>query len=572
MNHEPNYFGRRVSRRQALRGAGLGVAGLTAAALIGCGDDEDSPGTGGTAATGGGTATGGGMATVTSTGTPVAADARTRGGTLTFAYHQDPAFLSPRLSRSGYDNAFLMVSGDSYVYIKADGNVDLERSLFEQTEFAEDTQLRATLRSNIQFHDGSPFNSEAVKAHLEYLMDENRADKFGYASLLSTIDTIDTPDDQTVVFNLSQVDAGFMSGLAVAPGIPFSVAAVEANGDDEILNPVMTGPYKVQSYTSGAGWSYVRNDDFWGPESGTPFLDQIDFVGIPQAETRGAALEAGDVDVTWFVSSDSTTARLSGLSDLQGRSFESGPSLFTINQAMAPLDDIRVRQALAHSIDKEKILESEFQGQGGIAYSMLPTNTFGWVEHNPYPFDPAKARQLMDAVGADVTLKYAFGGSPPSATTQLVASLYQEMFAPAGIKLELENVPGSGAIFDALFENRTHHVGPFTTGVRPDPVAQYALYATDEAFYNAGRDSTDPEQAELTRMVAEARATLDDEERRAMVEEIGRKQLDNVFSQIPIVARIRWSFAGSNVVGFDDPEYLNTPAGASFRARLLSLA
>ncbi|MEX2230484.1 MAG: ABC transporter substrate-binding protein [Dehalococcoidia bacterium] len=556
---------RTLSRRRMLRGAGLGALGLAGAALIGCGGEDETPATpsGGAAATATGPTP---AASATQAATP-------RGGTLKFAYHADPAYLTPRFSRSGFDNAFLLVSGDNYVYVKADGTVDPERGLFPQFEYPDPATFVAKLRPDVKFHDGSVLDAEAVKAHLEYLMDPEKAAKFGYASLLSTISAIDTPDAETVSIKLTTADVGFVSALAVAPGIPFSVAAVDQFGDTEILKPVMTGPYKVDDYTSGAGWTYSRNEAFWGPKEREPYLDKLEFRAITQDETRAAAVESGDVDATWFPSSSETTLRLSKSGDLQSRSFEAGPTLFTVNQNMPPLDNLKLRQAIAHAIDKAKILQADFQGQGAVAQSMLPSGTFGYLAHDPYPYDVAKAKALVLASGepTPIKIKYALAGTPPSAGATLTASLYKEMLDAVGFDVQIENVTGNNAIFDALFANKTHHVGPFSTGVRPDPVAQFALYATSDAFYNAGRDTADPAQAAIDELVGKARAELNDEAREALLFDIQRLLHDNVFAQIPIVARIRWAFAGKNVGGFDDPEFLNTPAGASFRARLLWL-
>ncbi len=564
---DQNYWTHRLGRRAALRGVLLGSAGIAAAALVGCSGDDDSDERGASTPGAAGTV----PPTVAAAGTAVASGDRQRGGTLRFAYHQDPGFLSPRMSRSGFDPAFLLANGDSYIYVKSDGAIDLDQSIFGEIEWATDQQLNVNLR-DVQFHDGTPLDAEAVKAHLEFLMDEDRATEFGYASLLGTIGSIEVPEASRLVINLTQPDAGFLAGLAVAPGIPFSVAAVESAGDDEILNPVMTGPYIADSYTSGAGWSYVANENYWGPADGYPFLDRIDFSVITQSETRAAALESGDVHATWFPGADSNTLRLSQLDSIQSRSFESGPSLLTINQNKAPLDDLRLRQAIHMAIDKSKLLESEFQGQGGIAKNLLPTDTYGWLDYEPYTYNPGEARKLVEAAGGGpVPVSYVFGGSPPSPTVQLVASLYKEMLDAVGFDVSLENVPG-GTPFEPLFDVGSHHLGAFSTGVRPDPVAQYALYVTGDAYYNAGRESQDPEQLAITDLVNQARAELDDDAREALLHDIGRKQLDNVFSQIPIIARIRWAFAQPDVVGFDDPEFLNTPAGACFRVRLLSLA
>ena len=563
MSEQSNYWLRPLNRRKLLRGAGVGATGLAGVALVGCGDDDDNSAGG---------PTGGLPATTTPVpqSTPVV---RKRGGTLTFGYHQDPAFLTPRLSRSGFDNAFLLVPGDNYIYVKADGKIDAGLSLFSSSETPDASTHVGKLRPNVKFHDGTSLNARAVKAHLEYLLDATKATKFGYRSLIETIKSIDTPDETTVRINLSQPDAGFISALAVAPGIPFSIAQVDKLGDAEILNPAMTGPYKVSGYRSGSDFTFDKNPDFWGPKDKEPYLDKIVYKAITQDETRAAALEAGELDAIWFAGSNDTTLRLSKITKFQARSFQVGPTLLTVNQNKAPLTDLRLRKAISHAIDKKRILEAIYQGQGAIAKSMLPSGTYGYLDYDPFPYDVKAAKDLVSAAsgGTPVKISYAFGGTPPSASAQLAASLYKQMLDAVGFDVSLENVAGSNAIFDALYTNKTHHIGEFSTGVRPDPVAQFALYSTSTAFYNAGGATTDPAQKQMDDLVSKARAALDTKEREKLVFELGKLQADNVFSQIPIVARVRWVFAKPTVEGITDPEFVNTPAGASFRARFLSL-
>ncbi len=564
MSQAKNYWLRKsIGRRQLLRGVGVGTAGVASLTLIGCGNDDKS-------------AAGSDGRGAPATTTPVpqtTAVIRKRGGTLTFGYHQDPAFLSPRLSRSGFDNAFLLVHGDNYIYVKSDGTTDPALSLFSSTETPDASTHVGKLRAGVKFHDGTPLNAQAVKAHLEYLLDQKKAAKFGYRSLIETIGSIEATDETTVRIKLSQPDAGFVSALAVAPGIPFSIAQVDKLGDAEILNPAMTGPYKVSSYRSGSDFSFDKNPEYWGPKDKEPYLDKIVFRAITQDETRAAALESGEIDAIWFAGSNDTTLRLSKNTNFQGRSFQVGPTLLTVNQNKAPLTDLRLRKAIAHAIDKRRILEAIFQGQGAVATSMLPSGTYGYLAYDPYPYDVKKAKELVAASGATTPIKiqYAFGGTPPSASAQLEASLYKQMLDDVGFDVQLENVAGSNAIFDALFTNKSHHIGAFSTGVRPDPVAQFALYSTSTSFYNAGGATSDPAQKQLDELVSKARATLDPKEREKLVFDAGKLQADNVFSQIPIVARIRWVFAKPSVEGITDPEFVNTPAGASFRARFLSL-
>src|SRR5437016_3572141 len=177
MVSEANYWSRRrLGRRSVIRGAGAAL-GLAGAVLIACGGSDDSSKQGSAPAAGAGTAVpGSGGAT---------GEAITKGGFLRFIYDsQTQPFLSPRSAKRGNDPNFLLVSGDSLIYLKADGTFQPEWSLFEKWEYADETTFVGHLRSGITFQDGTPLDTAAIKANLEFLNDAKLAPDFAYRSLL----------------------------------------------------------------------------------------------------------------------------------------------------------------------------------------------------------------------------------------------------------------------------------------------------------------------------------------------------------------------------------------------------
>ena len=550
-----------VSRRRMLQLTGLGAGAAAFLAACGGGESSDTSGSSGSSAPASqGTASSG-----------AATSTKPRGGTVKIAYHQDPAYLSPRASRSGFDPNFLMVNGDSYIYIKPDGTVDPANSLVEKYEFPDPSTLVFTLRKGVKFHDGTDFNAEAVKAHISYLTDKTKAKDFGYAAVFESVSSMETPDASTVRFSFKEPNPSFPAGLSVQPGIPFSIAQIDKLGDDERLKPALTGPYKVDSYTSGSGWTYVKNPEFWGPKEGIPYLDKVEFVVLTERAPRGAALEAGDVDVAWFDDSDDTTVRLSKDKAFQQAKMFAGPTLLALNANKAPLDNLKVRQAIASATDKAKVLDVINKGQGSVSKGgLLPPGTFGAVEHNPYPYDLAKAKQYLQESGlpTPVRIRLIYSGSGSSNPSALTAQIYQASLNSIGFQVELDNQVGN-AQFDEMFDKGNAHLCVFSTGVRPDPDPQFSLYVTSYAYYNAGRASKDPAQAKLDDLVAKGRVELDQKKREVIYQDVTKTMLDNVLVAIPIVDRVRWVFAKPKVGGIDDPGFMNTPAGSSFRARLL---
>lgn len=567
MANESNYWTRRFSRRTVLRGAGLGLAGLAGAALIGCGDDDEAAPS--ASATRAPAAT---QASSAATTTAAPASAINKGGTLTFGYHEDRGYLSPRSSRAGWDNNFLLANGDNYIYINNDGTIDSDLSLIPQFEFPDPTTLIFHLRSGVSFHDGTPFNGEAVKGHIELLQDPDRTPGFGYKSLIASISTVEAVDNNTAKIHLESPNAGIIGAFGVAPGTPMSLAQIDKRGEDEILDPALTGPFQVDDYFADDHWTYVKNENYWGPKEGPPHVDKLIYRVIPQSEPRAAALEVGDIDATWFTASNETTLRLSQDENIQNRQLVAGPTLVNLNQNLPPTDNLKVRQAIASALDKEKILEVTFQGQGSLAHSMLPPGTYGYSDYDPYPFNVEQAKKYLAESGLELPVKVRmiFGGQPgQNASDVLLVSLYQEMLEEVGFKVELENLPGAGQLFKEMYETGGANLIPFSTGTRPDPDGQFSLYATSYAYYNAGRETLDPAQAQLDDMVLAARQNLDVADREQAYIDIQKVLMDNVYAAIPMITRVRWVFARKDVGGMDHPELVNTPAGASFRTRYL---
>ena len=567
----------RLSRRRLLS---VIAAGGASAYLAACSSNNKPAASGAaTQAAGAGTAAPGGTraasagAASPSASTQTAAQAH--GGSIKLAYHNEPQYLSVRGSLSGYDPNFLMVNGDSLIYVKPDGTVDPANSLVSKYEFADPTTLVLSLRPNVQFHDGTNFDSAAVKGDFQFLTDKTKAKSFGYATILDPVAGIDTPDATTVKLTLKTPSPALVGGLGVQPGIPFSLTQVQKLGDDELLKPAGTGPYKVDSYTSGTGWSYVKNPSFWGPKDGTPFLDRIDFKVITDVNARAAALQNGDVDVAWFDDSYDATLTLSKDKTIAQAKFFAGPSVLSLNHSKPPLDNLKVRQALASAIDKAKVLQVINNGQGAVAAGgLLPPGTFGAIPYAPYPFDLTKAKQYLQASGVPTPVKLSliFGGngSDSSNPGALTAQIYQQTLNSVGFDVSLQNTPGNDQ-FNVMFQQGGAHLLIFSTGARPDPDGEFSLWVNQDSFYNAGRVSQDPAQLQINDLVLKARQEFDQNTRQQEYQQITKVMLDNVLVGIPIVDRVRWMFSRGKVVGTTFPGFVNTPAGASFRARMLSL-
>ena len=135
--------------------------------------------------------------------------------------------------------------------------------------------------------------------------------------------------------------------------------------------------------------------------------------------------------------------------------------------------------------------------------------------------------------------------------------------------MQIENVPNSG---EAMYVKHTHHLGQGNVGPRPDPVGSLVLYYSSVGDFNAGKDSKDPVQKQLDDLLAKAKAEFNAQAREALLQQIHKLAMENVWSAIPTAGKNRYLFARKNVVGVDHPEVVNTLAAASQRPKFLSLA
>lgn len=392
---ESSYWKRRVSRRGLLRGSLVMGAGLAGAALLGCGGgDEDA----GSSSSQPGTTTSG-------QGKTVAAKA---GGRLRVGLPAGPTLDSLDSSRTTgtWTHLEAMTIFDTLVVESEDKK--LVGSLAESWETAPDNlSVVLKLRRGVSFPDGSEFKSANVKFLMDRVRapDNSRALAFGYIG--PSYAGTELVDDYTAKINLNAPNPTMLRRFTRAYlGVP-SMAQVEKVGLDEFARrPLGSGPFILTEWVNKDHVTVKKNAQYnWAPpifaHQGAAYLDEIVFVEIPDQESRASALEAGDIDVMEEVP-PVAIERL--LKDNRFRSFNAVPQgqtyLMRINTRKAPTDDVRVRQALNHAVNKAEILKLVYFNLHKPASTVLSSSSFGHDSSlNKYPHDKAKAAALLDAAG-----------------------------------------------------------------------------------------------------------------------------------------------------------------------------
>ncbi|WP_176083572.1 ABC transporter substrate-binding protein [Martelella sp. HB161492] len=363
----------------------------------------------------------------------VPAMAQTPPNVLVVGQIAEPKSLDPAVDTAVNDFRILTNIYDGLVRYK-DGTLEVEPSLATSWDISDDgTVYTFHLRDGVTFHDGSPFNAEAVKFNFDRMLDESNpyhdTGPFPLSFNFSSVKSVDVVDDLTVKFTLSEPYAPFLSNLAYPTGLIVSPEAVKQYGKDYGRHPSGTGAFKFEEWDPNAKVVVSRNDDYW---DGAPPLQAVVFRPITDANTRVAEMMSGGLDVMVEVPPDSVQQFAS---DANYTVYEqSGPHVWflILNMKDGVFADKKIRQAVNYAVNKQAIADNILQGTASVAAGPIAP-AFGWAYDenlDPYPYDPEKAKELLKEAGYDgkeLTFYVTEGGSgmlePQAMATQIQADL-----------------------------------------------------------------------------------------------------------------------------------------------------
>ena len=389
------------------------------------------------------------------------------------------------------------------------------------------------LREGVRFHDGAPFNAEAVKYNFD------RIAKLGpkslkAASLIADVTSVEVVSPRKVRINLGKPSGDFLFNLSLTFLGMVSPAAADRWGDEYHMHQSGTGPYKFSEYKIGEKYTLVRNVDYaWGPASfgheGPALVDELEWRFLPEPSSRSVALLAGDFDVV-FDLPPTSVKRVTSSSDydvvfsqLRGQT-----AYWFLNTRKAPTDDPAVRQALLYGVDIESGVKSISRGSANRAHGPISkvTPEYATDLDKTYPFDRKKALALLEAAGwidtdgdgirekngqkLVISVEMASWGNSEPYSTYLQSQL-KEM----GIKADLEMMEFSVGI--QAGKNGDKNL-LFTGGSgfsAEDSLAPYFLskYADEGFAFSKYKDS------KLDEILESAKVTVDDERRRSLYQE-----------------------------------------------------
>ena len=365
------------------------------------------------------------------------------GATLTFATSADPVVLDGILVSDGESLRAIDQMFEGLVTL-APGGTEVVAGLATEWETSEDgLDWTFHLREDVTFHDGEPFNAEAVCFNFDRWFNftgsfQNPAATYYWQTVFggfaetdpdsgapadSNFKSCTADDDHTVTISLNTASSSFLAAMALTNFTFASPAALEefdadsgrvnaegifrATGTYGTEHPTGTGPYMFKEWVRNDHLTMVRNPDYWGDFEGN--VETLIFQPIPDNAARLQALQTGEIQGYDLVEPQDMET-ISGNPELQllnRPAFNVG--YVGMTQTTKPLDDIEVRKAVAHAINRQEVVDAFYAGQGEVATQFMPSSLFGYADDvTTYDYDPDLAKKTLTDAGYDLPVEISF--------------------------------------------------------------------------------------------------------------------------------------------------------------------
>ena len=517
------------------------AAMLLALGLAGCGGDDDDDGEAadtGAAETDG---EGGG------------------GGTLVFAGAADPVVLDGALVSDGESLRVIDQIYESLVSLEP-GTTELAPGLAQSWELSEDgLEYTFELQEGVTFHDGEPFNAEAVCYNFDRWYNftgslQNPSASYYWQTVFggfaetdpdsgapeeSYFESCEAVDEGTVAIRLTSPSSAILGALSLSNFSIASPAALEEYGandgevDEEGIfhptgsfgteHPIGTGPFKFVSWTRGESLVLERNDDYWGEPAN---IEELIFRPISDNAARLQALQSGEIQGYDLVEPQdvSTIEGDDNLQILDRPPFNVG--YVGINQAHAPLDQIEVRQAIAAALNRQEVVDTFYGGRGEVAHAFMPPDVVGYADDvTQYEYDPERAQQLLQEAGVQTPLELTFCyptdvSRPYMPDPQRNFEAFAASLNDAGFRIQPRSAPWSPDYLGLVDEGRCPLYLLGWTGDFGDPDNFVGT------FFQTPQKAWGFENQEIFDVLNEAEAETDLEAREQLYQEANRLIMD----------------------------------------------
>jgi peptide/nickel transport system substrate-binding protein len=360
---------------------------------------------------------------------------------MTIGSLADAKSFDPVDARTGHAMPIFQSVYDTLLLREPDGKIS--PMLASKWEYnADNTVLTLSLREGVTFSDGAALDAAAVKANLDNFKTAKGQDAYQ----VNSVKDVAVVDSKTVAITLSAPDPAFEYYLTLAAGL---MASPKALGTPELkTDPQGSGPYVLEKATSVKGSQYVftAREGYWNKD--LQKFAKVTIKILTDATARTNALVSGQIDAALLDARNGKQAEASGMTLNKSQVDWTGLFLYDRDGKISPeLANVKVRQAINHAFDRKTILEQQFLGQGTVTTQIFGPESGAYIPEldNRYPYDPAKAKQLLTEAGYPngFSLKY-----PTTAGSDALNAVYAQQLADIGIKLELETIPQPNLVAD----------------------------------------------------------------------------------------------------------------------------
>jgi peptide/nickel transport system substrate-binding protein len=404
-----------------------------------------------------------------------------------------PTSWDPVTSSAGWDVHVLGLVYASLTTLNPAGNV--QPGLATSWTYAKNGKsVTFTLRPNLKFSDGTPLNAAAVKENIDRGQTQSNST---IASELSVISKVVVNSPTSFTLDLTQVDYQVPDLLSGKDGMMVSPAVFTKHPGSLPTQPAGAGPFKLTSYVPDSHADLVRNPGYW--DASQIHLANFTVQAITQPEQILAALQSGQVNVAYIAGNQVAAAKAAGFKIAVIPS--EVVNELDIQTTTAPFNKPQVVQAINYAINRQAIVQVQASGYGAPSYQPFPKGFVGYSPKlaNLYPYNPAKARQLLAQAGYPHGLKITLSSV---STTDSLAELLQSQLKQAGITATIKDIPADTET-QYLYLDKTIPLAIDGTAGRTSPVEMLDVLYSQQGLMNVdGKAATD--SPAVTRALANA--------------------------------------------------------------------
>lgn len=370
--------------------------------------------------------------------------ASSTGGTLVIVRQSDITSLDPHFF-TDIPTASIMTNKIYETLVKQDKDMNIQPHLASEWKQLDDLTWEFKLREGVVFHDGTPFDAQAVTKTFQRVLDPQVGSS--QATDFVMIKEVTAVDSHTIRFSLKYPFAPLLSILSSMEACILNPKVIEQHGKDLAKHVVGTGPFLFESRVPGEQFVLAKNDKYWGTK---PKVDKVVVKVVPEDATRIAMVETGEAHIAEPLPvTEIERVQASSTMSLY-RSEALGVDFIGFNLRKKPFDDARVRQAISYALNKESFLTGIYNGIGKISNTPTSPKVFGFApDVKGYPYDLNKAKELLAEAGYPNGFKTTIWTSELNKERINLAEVIQSQLKGVGIDIEIV-VLENGAFFDAI--------------------------------------------------------------------------------------------------------------------------